>query len=47
MSVTGLCQICEAATARYTCGRCGRVVCGDHWNDAGGACTACLQGHQQ
>jgi hypothetical protein len=47
MSVTGLCQICEAAMARHACSRCGRVVCDDHWNDAEGACTACLQGQQQ
>ncbi|MFW5917514.1 MAG: zinc finger HIT domain-containing protein [Halorubrum sp.] len=47
MSVTGLCQICEAAPARYACPRCGRAVCEDHWNDGVGACTACVQGRQQ
>ncbi|WP_144922952.1 zinc finger HIT domain-containing protein [Halorubrum salsamenti] len=47
MSVTGLCQVCEAAPARHTCPRCGRAVCEDHWRDAGEICTACAQGRQQ
>ncbi|WP_152422899.1 hypothetical protein [Halorubrum kocurii] len=47
MSVTGLCQICEAAPARHGCPRCGRAVCDDHWSEAVGACTACAQGRQQ
>ncbi|WP_180271777.1 hypothetical protein [Halorubrum persicum] len=47
MSVTGICQICEAAPARHGCPRCGRAVCADHWNAAAGACTACAKGPQQ
>lgn len=41
MSVTGLCQICESAQARFTCDRCGRVVCADHYDRESGFCTEC------
>jgi len=47
MSVTGLCQVCEAAQATHSCPRCGNAVCDDHWNDGAGACAACMQGRQQ
>ncbi|ELZ49580.1 hypothetical protein C464_03861 [Halorubrum coriense DSM 10284] len=44
MSLTGLCQICEAATAEHVCDRCGRAVCDDHWDEAAGACSGCAAG---
>ncbi|WP_176451172.1 MULTISPECIES: hypothetical protein [unclassified Halorubrum] len=47
MSVTGICQICEAAPARHGCPQCGRAVCEDHWSDDAGLCTACTQGRRQ
>ena len=43
MSVIGLCQLCENAPARHTCGYCGRQACRDHWNETVGACTACAE----
>lgn len=41
MSVTGLCQICEAETAEYHCERCGRVVGVRHYDEALDLCTEC------
>jgi len=41
MSVTGLCQICEAAEARFACERCGAVVCADHYDADLGYCQRC------
>ena len=46
MSVTGLCQICEAAPARHTCSLCGRAVCATHWDAETGVCTECATGRQ-
>jgi len=46
MSVTGLCQVCEDASATHTCPTCGRVVCLTHWDDAAGVCTECVGGRQ-
>lgn len=42
MSVGGLCEICEAATVADSCDRCGRVVCGKHYDTETGYCTDCL-----
>jgi hypothetical protein len=42
MSVAGLCEICEASTVTDSCDRCGRVVCGDHYDTETGYCTDCL-----
>lgn len=44
MSVSGLCQICEGREARYTCERCGRAVCPQHYDDAFGLCMDCAEG---
>lgn len=41
MSVSGLCQICEAAEGRYACPQCGTVVCDDHYDREHGMCTQC------
>ncbi|ODR83456.1 hypothetical protein BG842_09025 [Haladaptatus sp. W1] len=41
MSVTGLCQICEAAEATHDCDRCGALVCDEHWNRQSGFCVEC------
>ncbi|MFP4589868.1 MAG: hypothetical protein ACLFMX_06800 [Halobacteriales archaeon] len=43
MSVTGLCEICEAAPARHRCERCGAVVCDDHHDAQLGLCTVCAR----
>lgn len=43
MSVSGLCQVCEAAEARFSCGRCGRLVCGDHYDRETGLCLECAR----
>lgn len=42
MSVSGLCQICEAAEATYDCNRCGALVCTEHWNRESGLCVECM-----
>lgn len=42
MSVSGLCEICEAASAEYGCDLCGRLVCEKHFSESNGICTACL-----
>lgn len=44
MSVAGLCQECEAATARYACDACGSAVCPDHYDDRTGLCRTCAGG---
>ncbi|GAA0311220.1 hypothetical protein GCM10009066_25640 [Halarchaeum salinum] len=41
MSVTGLCQICEAAEAQFACDRCGAVVCQAHYDPSLGLCEEC------
>ncbi|MFB6073337.1 MAG: hypothetical protein ABEJ88_10285 [Halobacterium sp.] len=41
MSVSGLCSICENAQARFTCDRCGAVVCQAHYDADTGFCTEC------
>lgn len=41
MSVSGLCEICEAATIEDQCDRCGRLVCEDHYDRETGLCTDC------
>lgn len=41
MSVTGLCQICESAEARFACDRCGAVVCDAHYDPQLGYCQEC------
>jgi len=41
MSVTGLCQVCEAAPARHQCPQCGQQVCVDHFDEETGLCQAC------
>jgi hypothetical protein len=41
MSVSGLCEICEAAEIEDQCDRCGRLVCADHYDRDTGLCTDC------
>jgi hypothetical protein len=41
MSVTGLCQICEANEAEHSCPNCGTLACEDHWDEATGLCARC------
>lgn len=43
MSVTGLCQVCEAAPANYQCDRCGILVCSAHYDEATGLCIDCAR----
>ncbi|MFW6449134.1 MAG: hypothetical protein ACOC0X_06290 [Halobacteriota archaeon] len=43
MSVTGLCEICEAAPARHGCDRCGALVCVEHYDVGQGLCTVCAR----
>jgi hypothetical protein len=43
MSVSGLCGICEAAEARYSCHRCGGLVCVAHYDRDAGLCTECAK----
>lgn len=41
MSVTGLCQVCEARQATQQCPRCGALVCEKHYDAELGYCTQC------
>lgn len=41
MSVTTVCQICEAATASHTCNACGAAVCAEHYDRGMGMCASC------
>lgn len=43
MSVSGLCQVCESAEARFNCDRCGRLVCSDHFDRGTGFCLECAR----
>ncbi|WP_152417863.1 zinc finger HIT domain-containing protein [Haloferax mucosum] len=44
MSIQGLCQVCEAASAEYRCRQCGSLVCDTHYRDDAGLCTTCATG---
>ena len=44
MSVSGICQVCEAAEGKHTCKRCGSLVCNEHWDRTARACLACAEG---
>lgn len=44
MSVSELCQICESRPADYTCERCGRTVCSQHYDDSLSLCLDCSEG---
>lgn len=46
MSVSGLCQICEDARARYTCKTCGAAVCEAHFDSGASLCTECAPGQR-
>jgi len=41
MSVGGLCQVCQSASAEQRCDRCGTLVCGDHHDAERGVCVEC------
>ncbi len=41
MSVTTLCQICEAAVASDRCDQCGTLVCRSHYVNEYSLCTEC------
>jgi len=41
MSVSGLCEICEAREVVNGCDRCGRLVCSRHRDEETGYCTEC------
>lgn len=43
MSLETLCQICEAATAKHQCSRCGALVCEAHYDPKRGLCTECAK----
>ncbi|WP_338739941.1 hypothetical protein [Haloplanus salilacus] len=44
MSVTTICQVCESATARHSCGSCGATVCTEHYERGTGLCVDCAGG---
>ena len=41
MSVGGLCQVCQSASAEQRCDRCGAVVCAEHHESEFGVCVEC------
>jgi hypothetical protein len=42
MSVSGLCEVCERHEVVDGCDRCGRLVCGEHFERRHGVCTECF-----
>ncbi|ARS88490.1 zinc finger HIT domain-containing protein [Natrarchaeobaculum aegyptiacum] len=42
MSVSGLCQICEARPAEYRCDACGTLACEMHFERERGLCADCV-----
>lgn len=41
MSVSGLCGVCENATAEYSCTHCGQLVCQRHYDEGSHLCAEC------
>jgi hypothetical protein len=41
MSFSGLCQVCESATADHACRQCGTQVCDNHFDRTQGVCAQC------
>ena len=41
MSVSGLCDICQAPDVDFTCDRCGQLVCDRHFDETLGLCAEC------
>jgi len=41
MSVSSPCELCGSGSVEYTCDRCGRLVCDDHFDDDTGFCVEC------
>jgi len=41
MSVGGLCQVCQSASAERQCDRCGTLVCSQHHDTGHGVCVEC------
>lgn len=44
MGVVGICSICGAGHAMYTCSLCGRIVCGNCFDSKHGVCKNCKKG---
>lgn len=41
MSVTGMCDVCEARTAEHSCPQCGANVCEKHFDREFELCMTC------
>jgi ribosomal protein L37AE/L43A len=41
MSVSGFCEICQERDVEYTCDRCGKLVCDEHFDTSIGYCVEC------
>lgn len=41
MSVSGLCEICSSNEIEFTCDRCGKLVCEQHYDEKVGLCVEC------
>ena len=41
MSVSSPCEICNRAGVEATCDRCGKLVCGKHFEEELGMCIEC------
>lgn len=41
MSVSGLCEICGRGEVQWSCDRCGKLVCREHYDRESGLCVEC------
>ncbi len=39
--MTGLCDLCAEGHAEFSCDRCGRLVCDEHYDPETGFCERC------
>lgn len=42
MNVSSPCELCNRADVRGSCDRCGRLVCGEHFEEDLGLCVECV-----
>lgn len=41
MSISGGCELCATGDVSFSCDRCGKLVCDEHYDRDSGYCTEC------